>query len=85
MSRIKGSDGKVAAMREALECAVAGMVRIEYVLQHITRLRMEQVRARVGLSELVDPALVELDETVRAARAAKVQVASVLASLAGGD
>lgn len=85
MSRSPGSNNTVVSMRERLECAVAGLVRVEYVLAHITRLRMEQVRARVGLDDLVLPALVELDETVDAARAAKVQVASVLASLAGGD
>ena len=82
MSRSKGSNSAAVSMREALECAAAGMVRVEYVLR-ITRLRMAQVRARVGLHDLIDPAIDEVDDVVRAARAAKVQIGTALALLVG--
>lgn len=77
MPRNKGMTGKQVAARDSLECAVAALVRIEYLLR-ITRLRMEQARKRCGLGELLDPALAELSEVVSAVRAAKAHIGAAL-------
>lgn len=83
MPRISGVTGDLVAVRAALECATASLVRIEFT-ERITRLRMEQARARTGLGELLDPALDELGEMASAAQSAKAEIAAVLAGMVGG-
>ncbi len=77
MPRNKGQDFRQVALRESLECAVASLVRIEYLMR-ITRLRMEQAQSRCGLGELLDPALAELGEMVSAVRTAKAHIGVAL-------
>lgn len=82
MSRIKGMTGDVAALRDALECATASLVRIEFT-ERITRLRMEQAKRRYGLDELIDPALDELAVIVKAAQSAKGEIAKAMQKVTG--
>lgn len=77
MPRNKGMTGGKVAVRDSLECAVAALVRVEYLMR-ITRLRMEQARSRCGLGELLDPALTELGEMVTAIRTAKAHIGVAL-------
>lgn len=77
MPRNKGMTGKAVALRDTLECAVAALVRAERI-ERITHLRIEQARARCGLSDLLDPALGELSEIMGAVRSAKAHVSAAL-------
>ena len=73
MPRSKGLTGSAVAVRESLECAVAALVRVEYLMR-ITRVRMQQARSRCGLGDLLDPALMELGEMVASIRVAKTHI-----------
>lgn len=67
-------------LRDALECATGALVRAEY-MHRITRLRVDQARQRSGLGDLLDPALIELDDIHQSVMAAKAQVSRALARL----
>lgn len=82
MSRSKGTTKDMVAAREALECATAALVRVVY-LERITRLRIEQARARCGLGELLDPALTELHEMMSSVRSAQTHVGVALRKVVG--
>jgi hypothetical protein len=77
MPRIKGYGNGVASQREALENALAALIRVEY-MHPITRLRVCQARDRGGMSALLEPALGELDDMHASVMAAKRQVISAL-------
>ena len=83
MPRSKGEDKYFVLQREALENALASLVRIEY-LHPITRLRVRQARDRAGMANLLGPALEEMDEMCGSVQAAKDQVCVVLAHLIDG-
>lgn len=86
MSRSSGYTGAVSQQREALENALAALVRVEY-LAPIARLRVVQAQDRSGLSALLSPALGEMDDISARIRFAKQQIGVALRSLpsANGD
>jgi hypothetical protein len=77
-------NGVVGSQREALENALAALVRVEY-LHPITRIRVRQARDRSGLVSLLEPALSEMDEMVKSVSCAKREVVHALAQLVGSD
>ena len=83
MSRSRGDSKAVVIQREALENALASLVRIEY-LHPITRLRVRQARDRTGMANLLGPALDEMDEMRVSVLSAKGQVCAALAHLVDG-
>lgn len=70
-------------LREALEGAAWLMARIQQ-FQGFVRLRVSQAQQRTGLDELLLPALEDLDDISRSARAAQDQVDLALAHLLEG-
>lgn len=59
---------------------MAALVRVRY-LSPITMLRVRQARERSGLSDLLTPALHELDEQYKLVRAAQEQVSQAIRGL----
>ncbi len=83
MPKSKGYGNLAASQREALENALAALVRVEY-LHPITRLRVRQARDRAGMSALLAPALEEMDDMRASVTAAKSQISAALARLVEG-
>jgi hypothetical protein len=67
-------------LREALEGAAWLMARIQQ-FQGFVRLRISQAQQRTGLDDLLSPALEDLDDISRSARAAQSQVDMALMQL----
>jgi hypothetical protein len=80
MTKPKGKTRAVMAIQEQLDCIMGALVGWE-MAERIIRIRIAQAHERTGLTDLLIPALEELDTMSARVCAAKAQVSRALSML----